>query len=856
MSLPLSEINKHNNDSRVRFRDEGHKYWVDNDDTDLVSSTTFIHKFFEHFDIEEGIKKILNSPKYKDPDYEYYDMTASQIKQKWKDASDLGTKMHKDIEDFYNGIEIKNDTEEFKYFLNFYEEHKHLKIYRTEWLIFSDILKITGSIDATFINEDGTLTLGDWKRSKGIKEESFGEKTGYFPLSHVPDCNYYHYSLQLNLYRTILEKFYGHTVKEMFLIITHPKNKNENYLRINVKKMDKEIQMMLDHRKEELIKKGYSEDIFKNLNLEYTLKDSISTYNPLMEEDEEYNKPIRSFLRRRDSSPESLTGIIEEEKKSFLKAKKQQEKVPSTQENVFLNKGKRWTEEEDMKLMYNAAQGTNLEILAKKHKRTPSALKIRIMQNLMTQDSEDIDDLIKSYPQISKEEMITFKEKESKKKKEEKPKTKEKKMQLQKKKINTVTVDSLEGKQKEAYNLILNGKNVFLTGKAGTGKSLLIELFYKEYKNLKNIGITSTTGTSAILIGGSTVHSYLGIGLGKGDVEILYMGIKNRGVILKRWIELDVLIIDEVSMLSPELFDKLENLARVIRKNDKPFGGIQLMLTGDCLQLPVVNNDKFCFEAKSWKDCVDNVIYLTENFRQDDPKFQKCLSEVRIGKLSKESFALLKTRENANLSNELGIFPTKLYSLNKNVDEENQIEVNKLFTKNTDLDFYEYNLEHDILKKGFKNVEKVITSCNAPNILELCVGVQVMLLYNMDLEAKLANGSRGVVVRFEHDMPVVKFMTGEERLIDYYTWKIEENGVEVMYIKQIPLKIAYAVTIHRSQGLTLDCVEIDMDGIFEDGQAYVALSRVKSLEGLSVKNLKIASIFANEKALKFYEDLE
>jgi hypothetical protein len=315
----LSEINKHEFDSRIRFRDQGHKYWIDNDDTDLISSTTFIHNFFEHFDENEGIKKIINGSKYKNPDYEYYNMTPKEIKKIWDQSRDLGTKMHKDIEDFYNDIDVKNDTDEFKQFLQFYKDHENLKIYRTEWLIFADVFRITGSIDATFINDDGTLTLGDWKRSKNINIESYNEKMGFFPLKNVPDCNYYHYSLQLNLYRTILEKFYGKRIKEMFLVVLHPKNKNE-YKKIMVKKMDREIQVMLDSRKQELIKKGYSEKDLNTVSLEYTLKD----VDPEIFEENEEIKPIKSFLRNKNK--EITKSILKTENnavksKSFLRNK-------------------------------------------------------------------------------------------------------------------------------------------------------------------------------------------------------------------------------------------------------------------------------------------------------------------------------------------------------------------------------------------------------------------------------------------------------------------------------------------------------------------------------------------------------
>jgi len=422
--------------------------------------------------------------------------------------------------------------------------------------------------------------------------------------------------------------------------------------------------------------------------------------------------------------------------------------------------------------------------------------------------------------------------------------------------MKDINIGNLSDKQKYAYECILKGENILLTGPAGVGKTVSIKLFYKQYKNLKNIGLTSTTGISAIIIGGSTLHSYLGIGLGKDPVETLYMTIVNNDRMYKRWRDLNILVIDEVSMLSPILFDKLEHLARLIKKNDFPFGGIQLVLTGDFLQLPCVASEKFCFQSKSWEKCINKVIYLQDIYRQDDEIFQECLNELRVGKLTSRTKEILSSRINYKLENKNGILPTKIYSLNRDVDYENNKELNKLVKKNPELEFYQYELEYQVLKKNMKFVkDKVKKVCIAPELLELCIGAQVMLLYNIDLECKLANGSRGVVVDFQEDLPVVRFLNGEQRIIEHQVWKIEDNGELLMTITQIPLKLAFACTVHKTQGVTLDYAEIDLENIFEYGQAYVALSRVRTLEGLSIKNLDFDKVFAHPDAVEFYENL-
>jgi ATP-dependent DNA helicase PIF1 len=417
-------------------------------------------------------------------------------------------------------------------------------------------------------------------------------------------------------------------------------------------------------------------------------------------------------------------------------------------------------------------------------------------------------------------------------------------------------VIKLNDKQKYAYELMEHGKSVFITGSGGVGKSACIKMFYNLNKNSKIIAMTSTTGTSSILINGTTLHSYLGIGLGKGTVSSMSTAILTKKYISKKWKKLDVLIIDEISMLSPELFDKLEEIARIVRKNPNPFGGIQLILSGDFCQLPCINSLEFCFSAKSWNKCINNTCYLTEIIRQSDLLFQKCLNEVRLGNVSESTVELLQSRVGVKLLNQFGIQPTRLYPLNKDVDSINNKELNKLDTM-----LYQYDIEvgycsdcSEKTKELLKN--KYMKNIVAPESIILGIGCQVMLINNLDIENKLANGSRGIITHFVDNIPNVKFINGVERLIDYHTWEIEDQDELLLTFTQIPLKLAWSTSIHKCQGSTLDYVEIDLENIFEYGQAYCGLSRVKNIEGLSISSLNIEKIKAHPDAVKYYEELE
>lgn len=345
-----------------------------------------------------------------------------------------------------------------------------------------------------------------------------------------------------------------------------------------------------------------------------------------------------------------------------------------------------------------------------------------------------------------------------------------------------------------------------------THNSSVIQNFRAMFGAKKTIAVTSTTGISAILIGGTTLHSYLGIGIGEGTADELANDVYKKSKSRQKWVNLDVLIVDEVSMLSPELFDKLDYIGKKLRGRnrmigntklpERPFGGIQLVLCGDFLQLPVVGSDYFCFESEAWKKAIDKVVYLTEIIRQPDPEFQSVLNDLRYGILTKSTKRLLKSRVGVELKNDLGIKPTRIYTTNAAVDHMNETELDLLAKDNRD--FYQYDMDIEFLEfvqNKEQAMEKYRKSCIAPTTIQLCVGAQVMLLANLDVSSGLANGSRGVVIHFVDDLPMVRFLNGVEQVINYHCWEIGENRKKQVRIVQIPLKLAWSVTVHKCVGM-------------------------------------------------------
>jgi ATP-dependent exoDNAse (exonuclease V) beta subunit len=251
----LAIKNAHPRDPYIEF-DEGPHIYTVHGEGGYTSVTTWIHQHFSHFDADKIITNMITSGKLKDPTNRYYGMTREEIKALWDknriSASGSGTQIHYDIECYYNGVTVQNDSIEFQYFRQFLADFPELKPYRTEWMVYYEEYKLSGSIDMIFENPDGTLQIYDWKRSKEIKYENYGRCAETQCIRHVPDSNFWHYSIQLNTYKTILEHKYGKKVTGLYLVIIHPDNPTKTYERLEVPFMDKEMTDLFAYRKTQI----------------------------------------------------------------------------------------------------------------------------------------------------------------------------------------------------------------------------------------------------------------------------------------------------------------------------------------------------------------------------------------------------------------------------------------------------------------------------------------------------------------------------------------------------------------------------------------------------------------------------
>jgi ATP-dependent DNA helicase PIF1 len=457
---------------------------------------------------------------------------------------------------------------------------------------------------------------------------------------------------------------------------------------------------------------------------------------------------------------------------------------------------------------------------------------------------------------------------------------------------STSPSSGLSKEQQYAFDKYCQGKNLFVTGPGGTGKTKLIHDIVNHAIQVGTyVQVCAMTGCAATLLGckARTIHSWAGIGIAKGarDKIVKNALTKNR---CKKIRKTRLLIVDEVSMMSVKIFEIIEEIARIARKNSMPFGGMQIIFTGDFFQLPPISTagesdtELFCFESERWTSVfpIGNHIELKTMFRQSDPLYISILQDIRKGKISAEHKNVLFQYINRPYNKEEngGIVPTKIFPIKSRVESVNT----HMFTE---IDSQEYSYTPSIQTNALTYVESgalipkdVLEECakltptemqrevdyllnNTTGLkeeLKLKVGCSVMCTCNLDLDRGICNGSQGVVVGFvdrpgKMSLPIVQFANGiKDMVMNMHYWQSDEYPSII--IGQIPLVLSWAMTIHKIQGATLAMAEMDIGrSIFEYGQIYVALSRVKSLDGLYLIGFNPSKIKANPRVLAFYEKI-
>ncbi|RNF02456.1 PIF1 helicase-like protein [Trypanosoma rangeli] len=440
-------------------------------------------------------------------------------------------------------------------------------------------------------------------------------------------------------------------------------------------------------------------------------------------------------------------------------------------------------------------------------------------------------------------------------------------------KVTSFASASWTTEQMRAIQLVRTGRNVFLTGSAGTGKTAwLLYLLQDVLSKSEGVVATATTGVAARIIGGVTIYAFAGIGRGEGSFDKIYHRVKGRPEVVRAWRQCKTLIIDEIGVLPVNVFLVLDAIARQVRREpEKPFGGLQLVLLGDFLQLPPVTasaasvsgnhagdtkeEPKWCFECPLWRNLQFAAVEFRKNYRHEgDPVFAACMEDIRYGRYTRRVESLLLSCLNRRLEDSFGVEPTVIMARRQSATTYNTERLQLL----DDVNFHRYTSEDYASTPGYELDKEV----SLLPLLELRVGAQVVLLASLPNAPYLSNGDLGVVVAFSEQaqgsaFPVVCFTSsgGEEVVVPPVRMDVlASDGRVVAARTQIPLQLAWALTVHRVQGMTLPMARVELNGsFFECGQAYVALTRVRRREDLAITEFDPSSIGADAKVVAFYE---
>lgn len=406
--------------------------------------------------------------------------------------------------------------------------------------------------------------------------------------------------------------------------------------------------------------------------------------------------------------------------------------------------------------------------------------------------------------------------------------------------------------QEQALRIMKTGVNVYLTGSAGSGKTYLLNKYIKYLESHGiPVAVTASTGIAATHMNGMTIHSWSGLGIKDHLDERELEKLEERKYLWKRFDKARVLIIDEISMLEGKQLEMVERICRRFKRNDKPFGGLQVILSGDFFQLPPVRkgedkDGEIIPKSKVWQILNPAVCYLEEQFRQKDDILTGILNKIRSNQIEEGDYQILEKRIGVNIS---AFKPTKLYTHNADVDLINEKELAEI---------NEQEITFVMTGDGPLNLVEILKKSSiATEVLKMKKGAEIMCIKN-NFEMGYVNGSRGKIVDFELDTryPVVELYSGQRVTLKPESWSIEEEGRIKASIKQIPLRLAWAITIHKSQGMSLDNAEIDLGKTFTYGMGYVALSRVRTLEGIILKSLDKKALLVDPRVLSLDQELK